>query len=125
MKDRLHKIKQDPERALFSEFKGVSRTGVVTAWVDMLGRQKRVHIAPGTVREGDEQWLTEEINSACEQAREAATLLDFDLAELARELEETPELRGRIAEATETPRESRPQRGPSDDDWFDGFDIRR
>jgi len=56
LKARLRKIKENPRQALFSEFKGRSRTGAITVWVDMLGRQKRVHIAPNTVREGDEQW---------------------------------------------------------------------
>lgn len=129
MKDRLRKIREPPERALFSEFEGVSRRGAVTVWVDMLGRRKRVHIAPNTVREGDEQWLTEEINSAYAAAN-AATLLDFHLASLANELENTPGLRARVESKSSPDQPEQSQRrsrreGPGDDEFFDGFGIRR
>ncbi|EHK89379.1 YbaB/EbfC family nucleoid-associated protein [Saccharomonospora azurea] len=124
MKDRLRRIRQNPEQALFSEFKGESRSGVVTVWVDMLGRQKRVHIAPGTVRDGDEQWLTDEINSAYAAAAKAATLLDFDLASLASELENAPRLRAHVESTTRPPQESRREERPGDDEFFDGFGVR-
>ncbi|SFQ22403.1 Conserved DNA-binding protein YbaB [Amycolatopsis arida] len=149
LKARLHKIKENPRQALFSEFRGTSRSGAVTVWVDLLGRQKRVHIAPNTVREGDEQWLTEEINSAYESAREAATFLDFDVAELARELRDAAAVAQRppappapdpsAARPAEPPTPATPpppgpppaaprperRRPPDDDEFFDGFNVRR
>ncbi|GHG14172.1 hypothetical protein GCM10017567_34810 [Amycolatopsis bullii] len=124
MKSRLGKIKENPELALFSEFKGTSRGGGVTVSVDMLGRFKRVHLAPGVLHEGGEQWLTEEIATAATAARKAATLLDFDVAELATELENAPALKARVERtATEQQTErDRRRRGPEDDDeFFGGF----
>lgn len=124
LKDRLRTIKQNPQQALFSEFKGTSRSGGVTVWVDMLGRQKRIHVAPGTVRDGDEQWLTEEINSAYEAASRAATFLDFNLAEFARELQGMAGLAPQQGEPT--PKQPPGRRPPSDDDeWFDDFRLGR
>lgn len=125
MKSRLGKIKENPELALFSEFKGSSRGGAVTVSVDLLGRLKRVHIKPGTLYEGAEQWLTDEISSACEAARKAANFLDFDVAEFAAELENTPALKKKveqnIAERAPASRRERERRQPVDDDeWFDG-----
>lgn len=132
LKARLQKIKENPQQALFSEFKGMSRSGAVTVWVDMLGRQKRLRIAPNTVREGDEQWLTEEINSAYEAARDAATFLDFDVAEFAQELRDVAALAKRVPEQSAAPPlaavprpERRPRNRPDDDEWFDDFTIQR
>jgi DNA-binding protein YbaB len=130
LKARLHKIKENPQQALFSEFKGRSRSGAVTVWVDMLGRQKRLHIAPNTVREGDEQWLTDEISSAYEAARDAATFLDFDMAEIARELRDLAALTMRApgqppAQSPAEPRRGRIPQDQSDDEWFDGFTTGR
>ncbi|NIJ10075.1 DNA-binding protein YbaB [Saccharomonospora amisosensis] len=139
LKARLAKIKQNPTEALFSEYKGTSRTGAVTVWVDLLGRHRRLHIAPGTVRDGDEQWLTEEINSAYEAASRAATFLDFDVAEFAQELRDVAALRQQTAAPSETPqapgtsgdvaRRGRSQaegrRGQGDDEFFDDFRIGR
>jgi len=126
MKSRLGKIKENPELALFSEFKGVSRGGGVTVSVDMLGRFKRVHLAPGVLYEGGEDWLTEEIATAAKAAQNAAVLLDFDTAEFARELENTPTLKGRVEQAVAgrepvSERERDRRRPPDDDDFFDGF----
>jgi DNA-binding protein YbaB len=132
LKARLQKIKENPQQALFSEFKGVSRTGAITVWVDMLGRQKRVHIAPNTVREGDEQWLTDEINSAYKAANKAATFLDFDVAEFAQELRDLAALPNRAPEqsapspSTAVPsHKRRPQGRTDDDEWFDDFTVQR
>jgi hypothetical protein len=41
MKARLDKIRADPERALFSDYKGLSPSGAVTVRVDLLGRLQR------------------------------------------------------------------------------------
>ncbi|OLZ52103.1 YbaB/EbfC family nucleoid-associated protein [Amycolatopsis keratiniphila] len=125
MKSRLGKIKDNPELALFSDFKGTSRSGAVTASVDLLGRLKRVHIKPGSLYEGAEQWLTDEISSAYEAARKAATFLDFDVAEFAAELENTPELKRKveqnISERAPASRRERERREPvGDDEWFEG-----
>ncbi|EHR53169.1 hypothetical protein SacmaDRAFT_4999 [Saccharomonospora marina XMU15] len=138
LKARLAKIKQNPTEALFSEYKGTSRTGAVTVWVDLLGRHRRLHIAPGTVRDGDERWLTEEINSAYEAASRAATFLDFDMAEFAQELRDVAALRPRNEASSQTtpppesetrPRQERSQtqrrRGEGDDEFFDDFRIGR
>jgi DNA-binding protein YbaB len=125
MKDRLGKIKENPELALFSEFKGTSRTGAVTVSVDMLGRLKRVHIEPNSLYEGAEPWLIQEIAVAAEAARKAATLLDFDAAELARELEQTPALRQKVADKIEERAPSseavRDREDSPDDEYFKGF----
>lgn len=123
MKSRIGKIKDNPELALFSEFKGVSRGGAVTVSVDLLGRLKRVHIAPNTLYEGAEQWLSEEIASAGKAARKAANFLDFDVAEFAAELENTPELKGRVQQkvAERQPAVERERRRPDDDEYFQGF----
>jgi DNA-binding protein YbaB len=122
LKGRLGKIKENPELALFSEFKGTSRGGGVTVSVDMLGRFKRVHLAPGVLYEGGEQWLTNEIATAAKAAQKAATVLDFDVAELAAELNDAPALKGRVEHLAEERHTDRARRRPqNDDDWFDGF----
>ncbi|EHR60365.1 hypothetical protein [Saccharomonospora cyanea] len=53
----------------------------------------------------------------------AAKVLDFDLASLANELENTPALRVRV-ESLPPPEQPRRQERPGDDDFFDGFGIR-
>ncbi|MEQ0564892.1 YbaB/EbfC family nucleoid-associated protein [Amycolatopsis sp. NEAU-NG30] len=122
LKSKLGKIKENPELALFSEFKGTSRGGGVTVSVDMLGRFKRIHLAPGVLYEGGEQWLTDEIASAAKSAQQAATVLDFDVAELAAELNNAPALKGRVEHIAEERSTERARRRPQDDDdWFDGF----
>jgi DNA-binding protein YbaB len=130
MKNRLNKIKENPERALFSVFKGTSRSGSVTATVDLMGRLKNIHLAPNTLYEGGEQWLSEEIASAYQEAQRAASFLDFDLADLAAELENTPNLRRRVEESvarqqSDTERERARRRPSDDDDWFEGFNPLR
>lgn len=126
MRDRLGKIKENPELALFSEFKGTSRTGAVTVSVDMLGRLKRVHIAPNSLYEGAEPWLMQEISAAAEAARKAATFLDFDAAELAKDLEQAPTVRQRVADKLEersaggSAQRDR-EDPPDDDEYFQGF----
>lgn len=129
MKSRLAKIKENPELALFSEFKGVSRGGAVTVSVDLLGRFKRVHIAPGTLYEGAEPWLIDEIADAYKAAQKAANFLNFDVAELAAELENTPTLKrgieSKIAEREPvTERERQRRRPPDDDEFFGDFNVR-
>ncbi len=126
LKDRLGKIKENPELALFSEFNGTSRTGAVTVSVDLLGRLKRVHIEPNSLYEGAEPWLMGEIAAAADAARKAATFLDFDAAELARDLEQAPTVRQRVADKLEeqvadTDAKREPRDSPDDDEFFQGF----
>lgn len=121
-KERLARIKRDPERALFSDFKGVSPGGVVTVWVDVLGRMSRIHFAPNSLREGAEPWLIDEVMSAYSSARSSADLLDFDVAELARELDGALRLRDEVT-SKPAPRRREPERSgrsrrDDDDDWF-------
>ena len=121
MKERIAKIKEDPGRALFSDFKGTSLGGV-TVSVDLLGRLKRVELRPGILYEGAEPWLIEEIMSAYGSAVKAANYLDFDTAEFARELNEAPELKARIEGGLEntSPPPAQPRRpaAPRDEDEF-------
>ena len=98
MKERIAKIKEDPGRALFSDFKATSLGGV-TVSVDLLGRLKRVQLRPGMLYEGAEPWLIEEIMSAYAAAVKAANYLEFDTAEFARELNEAHELKPRLEAA--------------------------
>jgi hypothetical protein len=80
--DRLDRnigvVTNDPERVLNGHFKGVSRSGVVTVWVDLLGRVERVNLARDSVREGDEQFLINELMDANANARSNAENLRFD-----------------------------------------------
>lgn len=62
---------------------GRSDDGNVTVWVNALGQVQRVHIAPDTVREGDESRLADAFAQAARAATTAAT-----------ELVVPPELRG-------------------------------
>lgn len=119
--ERFAKIRRDPEKALFSQYKGVSPSGAVTVWVDMMGKLVRVHIAPNTLYEGGEPWLTEELMAAHEAAKRAAEVLDFNLADLARELDDALALKQHVTAAPETPPVDRGRTAPrpDDDEWFE------
>lgn len=96
MKDRLRKIRENPQQALFSEFKGTSRDRAITVHVDMMGRLKGLNIAPGAAYEGGERELVDGIMHAYRAAQDAANVLDFNLADLARELNDAPNLKAAI-----------------------------
>lgn len=121
MRERIAKIKEDPGRALFSDFKGTS-CGGVTVSVDLLGRLKRIELLPGTLYENGEPWLMTEIMDAYHQAVTAANYLEFDSAELARELNEAPALKAKIERDTREREEQNPRSGvaASDDDEYFG-----
>jgi hypothetical protein len=120
MKERIAKIKEDPGRALFSEFKGTSPGGV-TVSVDLLGRLKRIELSPGTLYEGGEPWLMTDIMTAYTAAVTAANYLEFDTAELARELDGAPALKARIEADTRQREQPRRPRGASltGDEFFE------
>lgn len=137
MKERIAKIKEDPGRALFSDFTGRSPGGV-TASVDLLGRLKRIEIRPGALYEGAEPWLIEEIMAAYREAVRAANYLDFDTAELARELDQAPALQERLRQdglrqdgpqqdrqERREPERVRPARTDDDDDVDQGGFLQR
>lgn len=119
--ERFAKIRRDPEKALFSEYKGVSPSGAVTVWVDMMGKLVRMHLAPNTTYEGGEPWLTAEIMAAHETAKRAADTLDFSMADLVQELDNALQLKQRVTSAPEaTPAQERNSgRRPDDDDSFE------
>lgn len=94
--ERFAKIRRDPEKALFSEYKGVSPSGVATVWVDMMGKLVRLQLAPRSFYKGDESWLAKEIMTAHEAAKQAAEVLDFDMADLVREVDDAIHLKQRI-----------------------------
>lgn len=119
--ERFARIRRDPERALFSEYRGTSQSGAVTVWVDMIGKLARVHIAPNTLYEGGEMWLTEEITSAYEAAKRAAEVLDFSMADLVQELDAAPALKQRVS--TTSP-QRRPE-PPPDDESFENRTVLR
>lgn len=132
MKERIAKIKEDPGRALFSDFKATSPGGV-TVSVDLLGRLKRIQLRHGMLYEGAEPWLVHEIMSAYAAAVKAANYLEFDSAEFARELNEAPELKAML-EATSGPeprdrsrRQAQPRRrtAPDRDEFFEQDSIMR
>lgn len=119
--ERFARIRRDPERALFSEYRGTSQSGAVTVWVDMIGKLSRVHIAPNTLYEGGEMWLTEEIASAYDAAKRAAEVLDFSMADLVQELDAAPALKERVSTTS-------PQRWPDpppDDESFENRTVLR
>lgn len=118
MKERITQIKSDPERALFSDFKGTAPSGAVTAWVDLLGRLKRITFKPGVLYEGGEPWLTNEIMLAYQDAAKAANFLDFNLAEFARELNEAPALKQRMDNEENERSRQRGQSAQQDDDTY-------
>jgi DNA-binding protein YbaB len=119
--ERFAKIRRDPEKALFSEYKGVSPTGAVTVWVDMMGKLVRVHLAPNTTYEGGEPWLTAEIMAAHEAAKRASEALDFSMADLVQELDNALQLKQRVTAAPEPTAvdERATTRRPDDDEWFE------
>lgn len=119
--DRFAKIRRDPEKALFSQHKGVSPSGAVTVWVDMMGKLVRVHLAPNTLYEGGELWLAKEILAAHEAAKRAAEVLDFSMADLVQELDGALQLKQRVAPEGETPRVDEPgsSHGRDDDESFE------
>ncbi len=127
MKERIAKIKEDPGRALFSDFKGTSPGGV-TVSVDLLGRLKRVELRPGMLYEGAEPWLINEIMAGYAAAVQAANYLEFDTAEFARELNDAPALKAKLeadAHQHDEPRRQAAAR-PNDDEYFDqGSYMRR
>lgn len=114
--ERFAKIRKNPELAVFGQFRGVSPSGAVTVWVDLMGRLARLHIAPSTAHDGCEEWLTEEILAAHREANRAADLIDFNLADLALELDAALTLGQRV-------RQDRPAAvegaRPATDDGFD------
>ncbi len=118
MKERITRIKSDPERALFSDFKGTTPSGAVTVWVDLLGRFKRIAFKPGILHEGGEPWLTNEIMMAYQEAARAANFLDFNLADFARELDEAPALKQRMDNAENERRRQREQSVQQDEDTY-------
>jgi DNA-binding protein YbaB len=119
--ERFAKIRRDPEKALFSEYKGVSPSGAVTVWVDMMGKLVRMHLAPNTTYEGCEPWLTTEIMTAHETAKRTAETLDFSMADLVQELDNALQLKQRVTAAPEaTPAPERNSgRRPDDDESFE------
>lgn len=118
--ERFAKIRRDPEKALFSEYKGVSPTGAVTVWVDMMGKLVRVHLAPNTTYEGGEPWLATEIMAAHDAAKRAAETLDFSMADLVQELDNALQLKQRVTAAPEPVADQRPRAPrPDDDEWFE------
>lgn len=127
MRDRIAKIRDDPARAFFSDFKATSAGGI-TVSVDLLGRLKRVELRPGTLYEGGEPWLVNEIMSAYQAAVQAANYLEFDQAQFAKELNEVPALKAKLeTEATQrdtTARQTRARRD-NDDDFGQGGILRR
>lgn len=118
MKERIAHIKSDPERALFSDFKGTAPSGAATVWVDLLGRLKRITFKPGILYEGGEPWLINEIMVAYQEAAKAANFLDFNLAEFARELNEAPALKQRMENEENERRRQREQSAKQDDDTY-------
>lgn len=132
--DKIERMKNNPEAALFGEFEGRSQSGRVTVWVDLLGRVKRVRLAPNSVQEGSEPELNNEFMEACKNAQEEANFLNFDSAEIAHELNsalsagtggESPGRQGATQKGahneTRSTRKDDPWRrtGNADDDWDD------
>ena len=114
---RFAKIRRDPEQALFSHFKGVSPSGSVTVWVDLMGKLTRLQLAPNTLYEGAESRLAEEIMAAYGAAKRAADILDFSMADLIRELDDALALKQRVQATRDTPPGDTRESG--DDEWFE------
>jgi DNA-binding protein YbaB len=55
---------RNPEAAVLGRFRGDSRAGTVTVWVDPVGRLDHVKIAPGSVLPGDESALATSVEEA-------------------------------------------------------------
>jgi hypothetical protein len=68
---------QNPEAVVYGQFKGISPSGAVTAWVDAIGRIERVSLAAGSAQEGAEQFLADEFMAAVSNAKAAAENLDL------------------------------------------------
>lgn len=99
--DKLRRAARDagmsPTEFLDGGVSGTSTDGTVTVWVDGIGRITRVRIAPGSVRERDEERLAKAVAEASEAAVAAVT----DLFAL---------------EPSAPPRPARPARPAEDDD---------
>lgn len=74
----IERANADPQAVLQGGFRGRSRSGAVTVWVDALGRVDQCHLAPDSVREGDERRLAADFIEAVAAARRAADGLDAD-----------------------------------------------
>lgn len=122
-KEKIAKMKENPHRTLFSTFHGDSENGCVGVEVDVLGRMTSVRIRPRSYYEGGEAQLEADIADANSAAREAADLLDFDLANLVPQLEQASMVTQRIEEeqSQRTERAHRDQRyrDRDEDDYFD------
>lgn len=118
---KLQKIRDNPQRVLFGEFRGRSSQGTVTVWVDILGRLKRIELRPGAAYDGAERELSGQIVEAYGRAVDAADFIDFDAAELAHQLNEAVTgAADQPAATTEQPR--RPNRGPAPQDEDEDFE---
>jgi DNA-binding protein YbaB len=120
--ERFAKIRRDPEKALFSEYKGVSPSGVATVWVDLMGKIVRLQLAPNSLYEGAESWLTTEIMAAHDAAKKAAEVLDFDMADLVREVDDAIHLKQRMDPADGNSRQPGTDggRGADGNEWHIG-----
>lgn len=90
-------------------------------WVDMMGKLVRVHLAPNTMYEGGEPWLTAEIMAAHEAAKRASEALDFSMADLVQELDNALHLKQRVTAAPEpaVADQRTTASRPDDDEWFE------
>lgn len=114
-KEKLNKIKENPQKALFSDFEGESKNSAVRVEVDVLGRMTNVQIRPGSCYEGSELQLQADINEANNAARKYADLLEFDRSSLAQELDQAPGVKQQL----EQDERSRSAQDRSDDDFFE------
>jgi len=69
---------QNPEAVVYGRFEGTSSSGVVTAWVDAVGRVERVSLAAGSAQEGSEQFLADQFMDAISRAKAAAENLGME-----------------------------------------------
>lgn len=80
LNERLRRIvtaaRSDPQALLRHKFEGRSNSGLVTAWVDILGKLDRVTITRDSFLEGDEELLETAVTEAIRAAQQAATDLD-------------------------------------------------
>ncbi|RJQ74126.1 YbaB/EbfC family DNA-binding protein [Pseudonocardiaceae bacterium YIM PH 21723] len=118
MKERLRDIKADPARALFSDYRGESQDGSVTAWVDLLGRPQRIEFRPGTAQEGRESYLAEQVMQAFASAAKASNFINFDRADLAKSLDSAPALKQQLSSEQPAPPPSAGRRPVQDDDDY-------
>jgi hypothetical protein len=117
--ERFAKIRRDPEKALFSEYKGVSPSRVATVWVDLMGKIVRLELAPNSLYEGAESWITGEIMAAHEAAKQAAEVLDFNMSDFVREVDDAIHLKQRM-NAGDNPEQAATgrSRGAGNDEWY-------